>query len=113
MNAPFCSLIILPQEHHAGSQGLKSAADLRKLLHDSCTSPGTFVAANFDRGSVGMTGGGHFSPVIIFQITTLQETNVWLLSFTNAHLPQPNGPQVVAYSPQSDLALVLDVARYK
>lgn len=55
-------------------------AGLRALLNQ--TSSTVFVIANFERSSVGMVGGGHFSPV-------------------------------VAYNEHEDVALVLDVAKYK
>ena len=42
---------------------------LRSLVSEVCAAPPglrSFMVANFDRGAVGMPGGGHFSPVAAF-----------------------------------------------
>mmetsp|Transcript_89443 Transcript_89443/g.255427 ORF Transcript_89443/g.255427 Transcript_89443/m.255427 type:complete len:265 (-) Transcript_89443:449-1243(-) len=62
-------------------------AELRELVREVCAEEHAkpdrrHIVANFDRASVNMAGGGHFSPV-------------------------------VAFSPARDMALVMDVARYK
>jgi hypothetical protein len=47
-----------------------SADDLRVLLAKACggsaasSESASFAVANFDRGSLGMEGSGHFSPVV-------------------------------------------------
>jgi hypothetical protein len=47
-----------------------SADDLRVLLATACggsaasSESASFAVANFDRGSLGMAGSGHFSPVV-------------------------------------------------